>query len=491
MNRAVLLAAILVLAGGCSLAGDPAPPDGGQVGTLQLCDAGDLPGTVPDGPIDSDHGELPGQELGTQAPPAADPSPGPFIYCLQLVGPNGADDVLQVVARSNQAQAPLADRRVLVYHPGGPGISPVATLVDDPLPIDLDEFLVVAWDGRTASTAPGSCGPVTSGFGLERTEPTAEDAAAIAEECRLPIGSDATVGAARGALELELIRQALGVERVSLLTHSYGTAIAESYLAGYGSHVERAVLDAPIAIDVPWDVRVDAVDGAIGALVDDLLASCVPAVCGAPGDPGGAPSYDRLRQDVMAVGPIVGSSGLTLTGTMFDQATLLALRDDEYWPGFLAGVDEALAGDGTSLWGLGEQQFFDVDRAVYYETMCADLDHPPDVSGFAPDAVSSLTRTYLGDLAPCAAYAPAARPSQRTEGAAGDVVLLASPYDVYAPATMIEGASDLLEGSMLCLTERRGHTSYASPGVADAVGRFLHDGDADAFEDACTDVVRR
>lgn len=140
---------------------------------------------------------------------------------------------------------------------------------------------------------------------------------------------------------------------------------------------------------------------------------------------------------------------------------------------------------------MGEQQYFDSDRSVYYESLCADISHPREIDGYLASDVPSLTGTYLTDLAPCAGYQPSGAPEQGSEGIRGDVLLLASRYDPYAPAAMIGEARTLLAGSILCITDRRGHTSYAMPGVSDAVGSFLHDGDTTRLKDVCTEVQER
>jgi len=102
---------------------------------------------------------------------------------------------------------------------------------------------------------------------------------------------------------------------------------------------------------------------------------------------------------------------------------------------------------------MGEQQFFDVDRSVYYESLCADLDHPIDAASFISDGVSDLATTYASDLAPCAAYPSGVNSADPLPDQAGRVVLLASSLDLYAPSEMIQDASNLVPGSVLCVTE--------------------------------------
>lgn len=138
---------------------------------------------------------------------------------------------------------------------------------------------------------------------------------------------------------------------------------------------------------------------------------------------------------------------------------------------------------------MGEQQFFDVDRSVYYESLCADLDHPIDAASFISDGVSDLATTYASDLAPCAAYPSGVNSADPLPDQAGRVVLLASSLDLYAPSEMIQDASNLVPGSVLCVTDRRGHTSYSEPGIAGAVDQFLNDGDMEGFRNQCKELI--
>ena len=48
------------------------------------------------------------------------------------------------------------------------------------------------------------------------------------------------------AQDVELLRQTLGVEQISLYAHGYGALAAQAYLRTYPSHVRATVLDAPV-----------------------------------------------------------------------------------------------------------------------------------------------------------------------------------------------------------------------------------------------------
>jgi hypothetical protein len=106
---------------------------------------------------------------------------------------------------------------------------------------------------------------------------------------------------------------------------------------------------------------------------------------------------------VLAAEPSVGSGNLRLTPVMLDQATLLALHSEDHWSGWASAIDEALAGDGSSLWNAGARTYLDVDRQVYYRSLCADIDRPSDASGYA-GGQDPLFFTYASELTPCVGF---------------------------------------------------------------------------------------
>lgn len=214
MLRIIALAAAALVAAGCATT--PVTPTATPIaapGTLERCDAAEQPG-----------GQGRSESL---VPGGSEESPSEsYRYCLPLTlsRREGTEQVVQVGVLSDRPSDPLRDRTLLVYHPGGPGLAVVPTMMADPPPVDLARYVVLAWDGATSSDSPGDCG---TAFMMDRTP---ADLAALATKtadlCSGGFFSANDIGAWAAAEELETIREALCVERFDLLTHSYGTAIA-------------------------------------------------------------------------------------------------------------------------------------------------------------------------------------------------------------------------------------------------------------------------
>ncbi len=407
-------------------------------------------------------------------------------FCFQIPWTDsvGSEQIIQVFGFADQADEPMQDRSVLIYHPGGPALSPVRTMAAD-APLEyLDSHVVVAFDGTTASLTPGSCGPATSAFGTDRDpfDPAA-DAAQVVTECLHGFGGPADIGAQRGAEELELVRQAMGVEQVDLLMLSYGTAIGEAYLRAQPDRVRRAALDAPIAMEVPWGDRASALDDVIRAAADELAAACVARGCGAIGNGGQPPDHRLLRAAVLARDPAVGGGNVTLTPVMLDQATLLAVRDPSAGDAYADAVEAALGGDGTALYAMGEKYFFDLDRTVFYRSICADIDRPSDARDYSIRG-QELLSTWTSELAPCSGFPYRSLP-EPADGGDPDVLIVASARDVLTPASFLASAPVLSGLGAVCRTDIAGHASFRDAAIQAEIRTFLRHGDAASAAARC------
>ncbi len=127
------------------------------------------------------------------------------------------------------------------------------------------------------------------------------DLGATVRECA------ATLGARRGfyttydtAEDIEAVRQAVGVERLTLYGTSYGTKVALAYASRYPAHVERLLLDSVVGLDGPDPFMLDV----FGAVPRVLRALCSKGACrGITRDPAGDLSKLVTR---LALAPIRG-----------------------------------------------------------------------------------------------------------------------------------------------------------------------------------------
>lgn len=177
----------------------------------------------------------------------------------------------------------------VVYLAGGPGGSGIAAAAG-PLWPAFQQVLKVADillpDQRGAGLArPSLACPQTWSLDLAKLR-TADSllpqVRRLYSECLEPLrrqGVDlAAYNTRESAADLEDLRTALGVRRMSLLGYSYGTHLALAYLRRYGGNVERAVLAGVEGPDhtLKLPSRVDAVLRRALALADEAAPGSQP-----------------------------------------------------------------------------------------------------------------------------------------------------------------------------------------------------------------------
>jgi hypothetical protein len=162
---------------------------------------------------------------------------------------------------------------------------------------------------------------------------------------------------------------------------------------------------------------------------------------------------------------------------MVDQATLLAIRRSDYWPGWATSIDEALSGDGSSLWSAGEHIYLDLDTQVYYRSLCADFIHPAAAGDFGKEE-DSLVFAYASELAPCVNFPRGVQPESLAadDEPRPDVQIYVSTRDPLAPADTTRNAAFLSSLGRFCVSDLPSHTSYADDAGRASMLSFLETG---------------
>jgi pimeloyl-ACP methyl ester carboxylesterase len=244
------------------------------------------------------------------------------------------------------AKVPATGTRTgtIVFLSGGPGQAAV------PLTKDIADVL----------------GPLASGYDLVTVDQrgTGESGAV---DCDVESVSDvsgcaAKVGDRRAfwstpetAKDVEDLRRALGIEKLTLLGVSYGAKVASEYARRYPAATAAVVLDSPAPVD-----GLDAYDQlrALGTprVLDEV---CYPGPCTVTvRDPEAAltAAVERL-QDGAIRGPLVAPSGKVTTGRVSESTLYSALSQSDLQPGLRAGLPAAIAsladGDAAPLLHLG------------------------------------------------------------------------------------------------------------------------------------------
>jgi pimeloyl-ACP methyl ester carboxylesterase len=259
---------------------------------------------------------------------------------------------------------------------------------------------------------------------------------------------------AASVADVEAVRAALGIERMTIFGVSYGTKVALAYAAAHPERVERLVLDSVVAPE-----GVDPFERTTLASVPRVLRTLCGRACRFTRDPVAdvAGLVRRLARKALH-GSALDASGrprpvsLTRAGLL---ALLLAGDFDRHLrAAFPAAVRAALAGDGAPLLrlaaGTGPSALpitADSD-AVYVATTCADggVPWPPGT----PPAQRRAAVNAAAAALPPSAFAPFDRATVRSLGTADlcrgwpeSPIVQPLPPLPATPALLLGGEDDL------------------------------------------------
>ncbi|MER6917388.1 alpha/beta hydrolase [Streptomyces sp. NPDC000594] len=391
----------------------------------------------------------------------------------------------------------------LVFNPGGPGASGMWF----PLLAEVPEWETIAraydfvgYAPRGVDrSAPLSCQEPAEFLRFPTASPTHPSPAfkreRIAEARAYARGCAERTGDAlrhytslNNARDLDLVRAALGEERLTFVGASYGTYFGALYATLFPSHVRRMVLDSPVnparekiwyrsnldqslAFEGRWaDFR------AWVALHDEVFGlGTTPEAVGR--------AYDEVRAR-LAVRPAGGTVGQG----QLQAAMLAAAYSDDFWEPraralgeFLRGREEELVRQATPR--KSAARAVENGTAVYTAIECNDAPWPEEFAVWDRDNTALARRAPFEtwDNAwmnlPCAYWGAPRRQPLEVRTATGElppVLILAAERDA---ATPYEGAKELsrrLRGSVL-ITEEDAGTHGISGGSNDCVNAHLEE----------------
>ena len=260
----------------------------------------------------------------------------------------------------------------LLVNPGGPGESGVtaaASMVGS-LPDQVRErFDLVGFDPRgVASSTPAVWCNSDADNDRLRSEPetpyTPEGVAYIEQltkdfiqRCVDKVGTEflANVGTASVVKDLDMLRQALGDQKLTYLGYSYGTRIGGAYAEAYPQNVRAMILDGavdPNADPIEADIRQSA---AFQKAFDDYAADCAKSPdCPLGTDPSKAVAVYKDLVDPLGTksGPTSDPRGLSYSDAVV--GTIIALYSPDLWRYLTEGLTDLKAGKGDTMLTLAD-----------------------------------------------------------------------------------------------------------------------------------------
>jgi len=391
----------------------------------------------------------------------------------------------------------------LLVNPGGPGASGVELaigLLGEISPRVLARFDLVGFDPRGVGlSSPIEClsdqqkddfnafSPdvlTQSGFLQAKTMATQ-----IASDCSSKYGSALafynTVDTAR---DMDLIRQAVGDQKMNYLGFSYGTELGSIYAHLFPDRVRVAVLDG--AVDPTLDDIASFANQVQGfeQAFDQFAASCSRSPSSCPGL--SAPRQTTLQVVAAAQAtPLSTGQNRRLTSSLALTGVIEALYSQSQWPTLARAISAARSGDGSGLLHLADEYYQRSSDGTYSNLIDANLTigcndaKPGPTDTQIRQTAQQWDQQYplfglwsAASLFSCQQWQPDRTPVPLPVAKTPVTVLVVG--NLHDPATPYAGAKHLAAamGNARVLTwDGEGHTSYlqGSSCVDNAVNTYL------------------
>ena len=431
-----------------------------------------------------------------------------FSVPLAYDDPGKASITLKLIRLASQGDNVLGS---LVVNPGGPGGSGIdyaraaRAVTTDAM---RDHYDIVGFDPRGVGTSnPIHCLDDAQTDAYIAADASPDNAAETADLERLSVQLGAAcvaksptlvpnIGTRDAARDMDILRAALGDDKLNYLGKSYGTYLGATYAEEFPANVGRMLLDG--AVDPSLNSTELAKGQAAGfeLALKRFVQKCPDLPnCPLSHDPAVAITEVQNFLGKVDAQPLTTSQGRPLTEALAVLGIIGSLYDNDYgWPTLADGLSAAFKGDGSRLLEIGDY-FTDRDSSGHYTTNGNDAIYAvncwdkPATPGLAETqelakqwAVEYPTfGTYLawGNL-PCATWPGHSTVAPHKVVAEGSptILVIGTTND---PATPVEWAKSLasqLSHGLYMEWQGDGHTAYmrGSTCIDDQVDSFFIDG---------------
>lgn len=446
------------------------------------------------------------------------------LECARLTVPMSYDDLSLGDITIAVTKAPhTGDTRQgsLVVNPGGPGApgADFASTVADAIAPDVaEQFDIIGFDPRgVGKSTPIACVTDRQLTRWVDADPSPDSpaqvravmaaAAPFAAECarRAPVLSR-HLGTRLVARDLDVLRAALGSERLDYLGFSYGTLLGVRYAEAFPERVGRFVLDGAV------DPRLDAMQVSAGqsagfqSAMRAFAADCATQSRCVATTPSGVLDFINQLLTRLDRAPMRATSGRPLLEGQAVTALFTSMYDRSMWPQLRRALLSAKSGNGKALQDIADQTYDRVGPDEYignateafYAIACWDSPAPPSAAGLAAAgrrwsrgaAVPVMGEAMAWSNAPCSTWfghEPAATGPARTTTQA-PIVVVGTTNDPATPYAWAVSLSRQLPTSTLVTFVGEGHTAYGNDSrcLQQALDSFLLTGVPPASGTRCT-----
>lgn len=436
------------------------------------------------------------------------------FQCATLTVPQNYSDPTGPVMHLPVIKSPATDpaHRVgtLFVDPGGPAASGVGFVQQQPSPFSpalRARFDIVSWDrrGSAASDPALHCLDDSALDAYNRLDPASSDVRALmragasyAAACRSASAAGLTSdgGTLQTAFDTDVLRSAIGEQRISYLGFSYGTFQGAWYAELFPAHVRSIVLDGMFDPSLSGEqILVGEAAGFEGELkyYESACTTSGGVACPAPDPAGMRALIDGLTARVRTSPlPVPGSIRTVGPGELASAFTFLGLAPEVTWGLANAALAQAAVGDGTGLLAMadawtgrnpdGTHDGTAVDGTALW---CSDRPWPTNAPGWsALRSAAEAAGPHIGagraeQALPCTAWnLPTLVPGALTAPAAPPIVVVSTTGDPATPYQWGVHAARTFAHGVLLTFRGHGHTAYGRSNacVTDAVDKDLING---------------
>ncbi|MCW2541681.1 MAG: Alpha/beta hydrolase [Frankiales bacterium] len=292
---------------------------------------------------------------------------------LDYARPTGQQVSLFVLKIHDTEQQPTNRLGSLLVNPGGPGASGVNLAAGLVTSIDQDvltRFDLVGFDPRgVALSSPVTCITDKQKDQLAGLDPDVRTAAgratakaaaaAVVKECKARYGAAlAHFNTEETARDLDLLRQALGDDKLNYLGFSYGTRLGAAYAHLFPTKIRVAVLDGALEPQTP-ELTVDERQAqGFEQAFDQFAADCQRrAACQDLGKPRATVTALVSAADKSPIKSSLPQETRRATGGIVLIAVAEALYNSSAWPELASALIDAKDGDSRGLFALADSYY--------------------------------------------------------------------------------------------------------------------------------------
>jgi len=408
---------------------------------------------------------------------------------LDYSNPGGTTIQIAVVRKPATDQANRLGS--LLVNPGGPGGSGLsyATSGDVVDTAVLARYDLVGFDPRgVGESAPVQCLTDSQMDQFVDTSPNPgnplelakveQESQVFAQQCEAKSGSMLPyVGTVDAARDMDILRAALGDEKLTYLGKSYGTFLGATYAQEFPQRVGRLVLDGAIDPQLTAEQENLTQAAAFDKELHLFLADCAKQTdCPLGTDPDAA--FTELKNWVAGLdaNPITGDGTRKLDEAYALTGISVAMYDQGWWPDLRSALTSALKGDGSTLLRMADAyndrengHYVDNEVAANYAVNC--VDHPDEATSVAQIEAElpafEKAAPFFGPMVdwsslPCAYWKTIATdsPHAAQDKGAAPILVVGTTNDPATPYAWAQQLAGQLSGGRLLTMNGAGHTAY-------------------------------